>query len=524
MTSVETATDAQVSKAARIANVRHWLLLGAFLVLVSPTIVNYSPYPLTWDESYYLDRIVCVNHAVYGFSWPRLKDCLTNTRKGPIMDVVNLPWGRAGGAERGIGLAFVGLGLFLWALTFAVYAVGVNAGIPPGSLLLAAVTICCTPFLRFSGGAMMTDTLLGWCVALALLLIPLEYCKPSTGFWPSILRGLLWGITVDIGMLAKVTSIFFLVLIGLALLFIRERHSGEMPLRYCVAATLLASVPALLIWILDGWRLIGFGGMSAWGGASQFWSVPKMTAAGYCWRYFSQLGWALIPLSIQVFIFVRGMLREKRYRLGRLLPLLILLGYLGIAARSQNRDPRFLIPLMIAMPLCLAWKGMSKASPVRLGPIPWAIAALAAVLSVLPMQHRPNLVPIDQARMLLQALSDKAGSNHSVSVLLADDGPGYNFNTFELARDLEEKKLGNVILDTLVYEVLNKRSADDGLKRIDSADFVLFLKPTEEPGPSWSRAYDAQYRAHAEKVGVLQDSSISAEFAVFSISKKPVPR
>src|SRR5205823_13397039 len=143
------------------------------------TVINYSPYPLTWDESYYLNRIICANQAVYHFSWSRLNECLAHTHKGPIMELVNLPWGPAGGTERGIGLAFVGLALFILMLILLTYRTCLRGGILTSSLLLASVTICLTPFLRASSGAMMTDNLLGWCVALALMLIPLEYCNPS---------------------------------------------------------------------------------------------------------------------------------------------------------------------------------------------------------------------------------------------------------------------------------------------------------------------------------------------------------
>src|SRR5260370_38524122 len=100
-------------------DVTQWILLFAFLGLVSPTVINYHPYPLPWDESYYLGRIICTNHAVYDFSLSRLSECLATTHKGPIMGLVNLPWGRVGGTEWGIGLAFVGLALFIWILAIA---------------------------------------------------------------------------------------------------------------------------------------------------------------------------------------------------------------------------------------------------------------------------------------------------------------------------------------------------------------------------------------------------------------------
>src|SRR5260370_30038837 len=97
-----------------------------------------------------------------------------------------------------------------------------RSGIPRGSLLLAAATIFLTPFLRANGGAMMVDMLLGWCVALALMLVPLEYCSPSAGLWPRAGRGLLWALRIDARLLSNVRVSFFFCPKVLARLLIRH--------------------------------------------------------------------------------------------------------------------------------------------------------------------------------------------------------------------------------------------------------------------------------------------------------------
>jgi hypothetical protein len=497
-----------------------WLSLFAFLVLVFPTVINYSPYPLPWDESYYLGHIICTNHAVYDFSLSRLNECLAASKKGPIMGLVDLPWGRAGGIYRGIGLAFVGLAFFIWILVLATYRTCMRSGIPPGSLLLAAVTICLTPFLRASGGAMMVDMLLGWCVALGLMLLPLEYCSPSRGAWRSLVRGLLWALVIDVGMLSKVTFAFFFCTIGVALLLIRERYSGEMPLRYAFAGCIVGSLPAIVIWRYYGITFLRFAAMAAWGDVTRYWSVPGMTAGGYLWRYFSQLGLALTPLLILLALFIRGFVMEKQMRLARLLPIAITLMYLGIAARSQNRDPRFTIPVMVAMPLCLAWTGIRKESPNRVGAVPMLAALVVGTLFALPMMHRPQIAPIKRASDLLETLSrGQPTPRPPVKIVIATDGPAVNINTFLLAEQLRQDAGRPADLDTLVYDAINKRTAEEGLQRIDAADYVLFLKPSLAPGPDWSRVYAPAYRAHCEKVGSLLDVNISPDLDVFKIRK-----
>jgi len=501
-----------------------WVLLFAFLGLVSPTVINYTPYPLPWDESYYLGRIICTNHAVYDFSLSRLSECLATTHKGPIMGLVNLPWGKVGGTELGIGLAFVGLALFIWILVLVTYLTCLRAGIPPGPLLLAAATICFTPFLRTSSGAMMTDTLLGWGVALGLMLIPLEYSRPSHGVWPSILRGLLWSVVVNVGMLSKVTFLFFFVVIGMALLIIRTDYSGEKPVRYAFAGCILGSLPTIIIWRFYGLNFMRFAIFAAWSGTASLWSVPGMTAGAYLERYFSQLGLALIPLSILLVLFIRGIWIDKQMRLARLLPICIILVYLGIAARSQNRDPRFGIPIMIAMPLCLAWTGIRKESRLTVGAAPVLAALLMGTVISLPMIGRPETAPIRRAGDLLRTLyQEDPIQGRPIKVVIATDGPAFNIDTFLLARRLGGDSLQPVGLDTLVYDAINKRSLEEGLRRIDSADYVLFLRSGHTPGADWQRVWAQDYRAHCERAGILLDSKISPDTDVFKISKARVP-
>jgi hypothetical protein len=489
-----------------------WFLLFIALGFTSPTIINYSPYGLAWDQAYHLHRAVCMNHAVYDLSYSQVTDCLARTHKDPITGLIALPWGRVGSTYWGVRLAFVALGIFVWILALATYATASRAAMSGWPLLLGAATICFTPFLRLTAGDMMTDTLLGWTVALGLMLIPLEYNRPQTRFWPSVLRGLLWGFVIDVGMLSKVTFGFFLVTIGSVLLVIRWHRSGMRPLLYSLGGCMAGAAPAILIWLMYGWNFLSFAILVARDLAA-LWGVPGMTAADYWARYFSELGWALIPLLLLLAFFVRGLLIEKPGRLVRLLPIGIVLGYLFTAAMSQNRDPRFTVPVMIAMPFCLAWTSPKTApeTTVRLAPI--LAALLVGTLSSLPMAGRPDLTPIQRSGELLRSLSQ----GRPTSVLLATDGTFFNVETIELARQIEGENLRAVRLDTLVYDEVNKRTLEDGLRRIDNADYVLFLKPGNSFGPDWTMTRAGDYRTYCEKVGTLMTAETSPDFDVFKI-------
>ncbi len=495
------------------SNVTLWLSLLVFLGLISPTIINYTPYGLSWDPAYYLHNAVCMNHAVYDFSLTRVAECLSKTSKGPIMELFSLPWGRTGGTFWGIGLAFVGLALFIWIMVLATYLTCMRGGIPITPLLLGAASIYLTPFLRVTGGGMMTDMLLAWCIALALMLIPLEYNDPQTTLWPSVLRGLLWGFVIDVGMLSKVTFAFFFGVIGIALLGIRWWRSGMRPLFYALAGCVVGAIPAAMVWSIYGGNFLRFAVMAAWGNLSHLFNVPGMTAGGYIYRYFSDLNVALIPVVLLLILFVRGLLIEKQGRFVRLFPIGIVLVYLMIAARSQNRDPRFTMPVMIALPLGLAWTKSKRASETVVGVTPVLAALIAGMLFAIPMVGRPEIAPIERTGQLLKTLSQ----GRPIGVIVATDGGLFNIETVELARQIGGETLRPVRVDTLVYDEVNKRTLEDGLKRIDKADYVLFLKPEHTPGPDWSQMRARDYRAYCEKTGHIMDVQTSPDFDVFKI-------
>src|SRR5258708_20605416 len=94
-----------------------------------------------------------------------------------------------------------------------------------------------------------------------------------------------------------------------------------------------------------------------------------------------------------------------------------------------------------------------------------------------------------------------------------------NIETFQLARQIGGAPLEQVSLDTLVYDAINKRTVEQGYRRMDSDNYVLFLKSGFQPGPVWSRQWESQYRRYAEEHGTLLGSQSSREFDVFEMKK-----
>jgi len=498
------------SPTGRFATLKILAPMLAFMALMAPTIINYQPYPIQWDEAYYATRIACMNHAVYGGGVRDIVDCLAGAHKGPIMEVLSLPWGPVGGGEAGIGLAFVSLAVLLWLLAWATYATQIRSGAPAWGLVLAAACICATPFTRAASGSLMTDMLVGWSTALSLAFIPLEYAEPQKALRASLLRGLLWGIALTVGALSKVTFLAFFLPIGLVLLWLRWRRSGLRPLAWALVGAFIAFLPALVIWSLFGRTFLDFAMNSAFGATGAPYRVPGMTLARFVADYFKALGLALVPLAVLLILFVRSLFSQRTGWAWRLVPVGIVLMYLGISSRTGMQEWRYLLPVMLSLPLALTWTpgGQVGRNP---GSVAFLISMIVGFYLAVPMVAKPALMPLRHARELMESLTHGA----PMEIMFALDGPDYNHEVFQLARHTAYKRFQPVIVDTLAYDEINKRSLAESLDRAARSDYLLFLKPGFTLGPAYTRTRTDEFRKLAETKGKKLD--VSSEYDVYQM-------
>ena len=493
-----------------LSRFQSWAWMFAFLGFVSPGILSYSPYTIMWDEAFYAHRIVCMNREFYSLSLQGMAGCLAGAHKAPIIQLVGLPWGRAGSTEAGIGLAFVGLAFLNFALALLAYRVCVRAGIAPWCLALAGAGIGMAPLVRENGGALMTDVLVAWCAALSVMLIALEFRTRDDGRLSSFFRGGLWATVFTIGSLAKMTFAFFGVASVAILIYARWRRCGRQAVFYTALGGLAFAVPGLMVWVFCGPAMVNFGLLAAFGKIAALYGVPGLTPAGYVWGFFSGLGFALIPMAALLTLFLRGILAER----ARLLPVAVVLGYLLTVAMGQNRDPRYGVAIAVELPLALAWNSLPS-SPSSFDSAHFLGGLLVALLVAIPMVARPRLEPTRHGEELLLALS----RGRPATLVIATDGPEYNIETLQLARQIGGASLQSAYLDTLVYDAINKRTLENGYERMARANYVLFLKARFPAGPDWSRQWAAQYRTYAEEHGTLLASQSLGEFDVFEMNK-----
>jgi hypothetical protein len=293
-------------------------------------------------------------------------------------------------------------------------------------------------------------------------------------------------------------------------MFLRWRNCSTRSLLYTLLGCFVASLPGIIVWWVYGATLLRFGLMATRSDIAALYSIPGMNAGTYIWSYLTGLRFALLPFAILALLYSRGILREKV----RFLPAGIVAAYLGLSAMGQNRDPRYSITVAIALPLALAWNTWrNEQTPSGISAAQLSSGLLAGVLAATPMVARPQMTPVRHIGELLHNLSHDSNA----TFLVATDGPEFNIETFQLARQIGGESLRPVAIDTLVYDAVNKRSLEDGLHRISSADYVLFLKPSFASGPQWSRTWASEYRAYAEKTGLPLPALVSSEFDVFAM-------
>ncbi len=256
--------------------------------------------------------------------------------------------------------------------------------------------------------------------------------------------------------------------------------------------------------------MIRFGLFSSFSDAAALFRVPGLTAAGYVVQFFAGFHFGLIPLTALALLFVSGVRTERV----RLLPLGIVLGFLVVSAMARNLEPRYLLPVAIALPLVLSWNALRYSPPARFEAMHFLGGALVALLASVPMVARPNLGPIREVKSLQENLS----RSKPILIEIATDGPDYNINTFQLARQIGYAMLQPVRLDTLVYDSIGKKTLEDGLRRISSSDYILFLKPEFTGGSAWSRQWEPQYRAYVAE-HATPVAQVSSVFEVFKVVK-----
>ncbi len=487
-----------------------------FCLLFAPILLNYETFQPAWDDTYFLHRAVCIHHAAANLDLSGINECLSILTKSPLMVFSTLPWGALGGTVSGVGLSFVTLALLSWILVILIYSLCRRAGISLQLVILAGAVVGLNEFVRGMAGSFLVDTPFGLIVAASCLLVPLEQQEGDPMGKSSLARGVLWGVVVSLGILAKITYLFFAAFLLPLIFILRWRKYGYRQAFAATAAALFVLLVPLLLFLRLFPNFLSHAVRSSFGAGSEFYASADTTL----WSHMKNLGhapgMAVVPLVILLFIVGIRMSREKSWFSWRLVPLFSLLCYALITLMSSNQDLRFASPVFIGLPFALAALPKPTAYSETSQHTYWPILFLVTIVS-LPMFARLDLSQVRLADAVLQSLP----TTTRTSIMLATDDPHFNIETFLLAQQLSPLKYSQFSIDTLVYDELRGLSLPKSIDRLAQVDFVVLHTPPLSMDPPWSNRFAADFRMYALAHGESQPVPLGAEVEIVKLRHVP---
>jgi hypothetical protein len=454
-------------------NWKLWIAIVVFVLCIGPTFMSYQPYSFTWDDSDYLARSITVSKAFWSGDKHALTIAIPSSHP-PVMTLLGAPWGSLASWDAA-GKCFVSLAaitaFFVVCCLFFLLRLGLN----PLYLIVAGMCVFAAigPYpagaeIHGFATGFMADSLFAWIAFSATLLIPYELKISASSTRDSVVRGILWAAILSAGVMTKVTFFYFLVLVAPILLFIRMKRCGLRSASLALASLSIFSVPAVAYWLLYGLPALKYAWASSFGHEaslyysplSQFLSKTIHNSPGML------LSGVAAIIGITYALFHRRDIEWKAFGL----PLLVILGYCGIALASKNREGRFLITGFIGIPFLV---GLLLSRKSRLLSHWSAIAASAVafsclVVASLPMMHRPDRESIHKSEQVIAHAIDSKAKR----VLLATDSASLNGNLLLVAIAVSSRP--SIESDTLAWKAVAGSPIEDDFQAIRESDLVVF--------------------------------------------------
>ena len=208
------------------SNFAKWRMLAVaaiYALCLGSTFISYRPCVFRWDNSEYFARSIAVSRAFWSGDLKGLAAGMISIRP-PAMTLMGLPWGSLLSQDTA-GKCFITLAAAIGGLVATCQYLLLRIGMRPILIVLASVCVCVSlgPYpwgsqAHLHATGFEADSLFAWVVLAAALLIPYEMRTHSTTASRSALRGILWGLIFSLGVMIKLSFLFFVVPFALVLL------------------------------------------------------------------------------------------------------------------------------------------------------------------------------------------------------------------------------------------------------------------------------------------------------------------
>lgn len=509
-----------------------WLLVAAsFALCVAPTFISYQPYLFEWDDSTYLGQAIEVSRAFW-FGDIHGMGAMGGVRP-PAMALMGMPWGPLGSWDAA-GKCFISLAAVISLLAALCLYLMLRTGVNP--LFLVAASVCTFasigPYPRSQSDlsfvehaacahcgttAFMADSLLAWTALAAVLLIPYEAASCRSSGRSALMRGLLWGSILSLGVMTKLSFLYFIACIVPTVFVIRLYRAGLRSAHTAFGAFLCCSAP--VAFYLARWGRPAFENAkaSSFGGVAGFYYIPLFQFLGMVVR---ESPGVVLSLSLAAIALVYVIVRKRMIpREPEFLAILILIGFGAISLSAPNRQIRYALPAIVALPFLSAIILSGKVNPVtgRSAIVPAGVAFCCLVLAAVPTRHRPNRESILRSEAVLA----EATRCNAKGIELATDSPTLNQALMKVAIDTSglNSLQKTVRVNTLAYNAISGIPIEDDIHTMREADQVVF-QDKDQLSPPFTNQRVSDYERYVRQAGYIP-ARVASDLTVYSMSCRP---
>src|SRR3984893_2417101 len=501
-----------------------WLVIAAlFAFCVAPTFISYQPCILTWDDADYLEKSIKVSQILWSGSLHGLRWTMAGgggAIRPPAMTLLGLPWGPLASWDAA-GKCFITLAAVISLLAASCLYLLLRIGVKPFFLVLASVCVGASlgPYPHAGETQALptgfwADSLFAWTALAALLLISYEARTPCPLIRDAVLRGIGWGLILSLGVMTKLSFVYFIVFIVPILLIINSYHSG---LRSTIAAFIAfacCSAPASVYLLLWGRPAFLYAKAASFGEDAQFYYSPLLGFLGDAVRDAPGLvlSFVLTTAALMYIVIKRRLIQSWP----DFLALLIIIGFGIVVLASPNRDIRYSFPAIVALPYLAAILLSGKGHPA-----PRPSAALAAGLvfcgllaAGVPTGHRANRQSIIRSDAVLA----QAVRCNAKRILLATVSSTLNWPLINLAIAVSASR-DTVEIGSVAYDAIHGMPIEESFRAIRESDLVVF-QDRDALSPPWANQRVSEYERYIRHGGYVP-IKVEDDVSVYSIQCRP---
>jgi len=518
---------------ASSGNNKWWVIAAIFGFCVAPTFISYQPYMFEWDDSVYLRQSIEVSRAFWSGSAHGL-GAMAGIRP-PAMALLGLPWGKLATWDAA-GSCFITLAALIALLSTLCLYLLLRMGVEPVFLIGAGICVFASlgPYppspsimsmswvekaaaAHFGATAFMANNLFAWTTLAAVLLISYEarMHSPTTG--GAILRGILWGSILSLGVMTKANFFYFVALILPTLFLIKLHHEG---LRRAFAAFVgfaCSSAPSAFYLVRWGRPIFENARASSFGEAAHFYFIPLLQFLGDAIRESPGL---LLSFVVLVTALIYLVIKRRKVLKGvDFLAFLIVIGFSIIVLAASNRQIRFAFPAIVALPfltaILMSRKGNS--APNRSAALASGLVFCVLLGVSVPMRHRASRQSLSRSDAVLA----EATTCNAENVILATDSPTLNEGLMQLAIEVSPSRPSVQVsqVSSLAGQAMAGVPIEEDFHEINEADQVIF-QDKEALSPPWTNERVSEYEQHIRHDRYLP-IRVGNDLSVYSMRCRP---